>query len=281
MDVAWGIVGVVFALLIGVGVSVLGLSPPEYNVARACFWLSGIVLGATTFAWELKTQQPALWRLSAGIAVWVCIGVGLPETLRWVRSRQSTVLQVANSTAPSTPLAGYKAPTPPLKLQPQGATKVSPNHRHPVQGTSLKPIRYSAFSNKELGHEITRVCASITVIAKRQQVQMDDISEVMQRGQAGDPRSGDPTTSTLRTMWFEKSDAFTSEVRDQYFPELKPLREEALRRLSGKITEDPNEKRLWDAMVSYLESPPSPVSAVHLQEYARYLAKMGDSVAAL
>ena len=110
---------------------------------------------------------------------------------------------------------------------------------------------------------------------------MDDISEAMQRVEAGNPRPGDSSISTLRTMWFDKSDAFTSDVRNQYFPELKPLRAEALKRLGGKTPEDPNEKRLWDAMVSSLDSPPSPVNAVHLQEYARYLAKMGDSVAAL
>lgn len=92
MDIAWEIVGVVVAIFVGLGVSMVGLSPPEYAVARACFWLSAVLLGATGLVWELRTQQPTWWRISAGVLIWTCVGVGLPETLRWVGWRQAGVL---------------------------------------------------------------------------------------------------------------------------------------------------------------------------------------------
>jgi hypothetical protein len=92
MEIAWGIVGVVAALLVGVGVSMVGLSPPEYLVARICFCLSAVVLGGTCMVWELRTQEPIWWRITAGVLVWICVGVGLPESLRWVGGRQASSL---------------------------------------------------------------------------------------------------------------------------------------------------------------------------------------------
>ena len=92
MDIAWEIVGVVVALLIGTGVNLLGLNPPEYAIAKACFWISAVLLGGTGLLWELRTQQPTWWRISAGVLIWVCVGVGLPEALRWISTRQSSVL---------------------------------------------------------------------------------------------------------------------------------------------------------------------------------------------
>jgi Leucine-rich repeat (LRR) protein len=92
MEIAWTIVGIVATLLVGVGVSVLGLSPPEYTVARACFWVSASLMGGIGIVWELQTEQPTWWRICAGILIWVCVGVGLPESLRWVSKRQAAAM---------------------------------------------------------------------------------------------------------------------------------------------------------------------------------------------
>jgi hypothetical protein len=97
MEIAWTIVGIVATLLVGVGVSVLGLNPPEYVVARTCFWVSALLLGCTGLVWELRTEQPTWWRITAGILIWICVGVGLPESLRWVSKRQAPILPIATT----------------------------------------------------------------------------------------------------------------------------------------------------------------------------------------
>ncbi len=89
MEIAWGIVGIVATLLVGTGVSVLGFSPPEYLIARACFYSSAAILAITCMAWELRTDSPDWWRITAGALVCICVGIGLPTLLSWVDRRQS------------------------------------------------------------------------------------------------------------------------------------------------------------------------------------------------
>jgi hypothetical protein len=90
MEISWAIIGVILGILIGAGVGMLGLSPPEFIVARACFLISAVLLGAMSFVWQIHTNQPTWWRITAGVALWLCIGIGLPESMRLVSRRQST-----------------------------------------------------------------------------------------------------------------------------------------------------------------------------------------------
>ena len=94
--IAWGIVGVLAALAVGVGVGMLGLTPSEYTVARYCFWATAIMLGGTGFFWALRTDQPTWWRITAEILIWIGVGVGLPECLRWLSHREQSSIAVAD-----------------------------------------------------------------------------------------------------------------------------------------------------------------------------------------
>ncbi len=286
MDIAWGVSGAVCCLLVGVGFSVLGFNPPEYVIARVCFWASATILGVTGFVWALKTQQPVLWRVSASAAIWLYIGIGLPETLRWIKVRQLVSEKAANT--PST----EHQPT--LLAQQQIASIVTPPTHAYTQSPNASKAKatlpsgsslagnYKRMSNEDLSNEITRFCASLRVIGRRQEVREQDLNKPMQRAQAGTPEPDDKPIAELREDFFVRSDAFTNEVRREYFPEMNALRAEALSRLHGQnVPDDPNEKRLWDAVVSYLDSPPSPVTGTHLRECAEGLAKMGDRLKTL
>jgi hypothetical protein len=89
MGIAWTITGVIVGILISAGVGMLGLNPPEFTVARACFLISAVLLGVMSLVWQIHTNQPTWWRITAGVALWLCIGIGIPETIRWVSRRQS------------------------------------------------------------------------------------------------------------------------------------------------------------------------------------------------
>lgn len=88
MDVIWTIVGVLVPVLIGVGMSLLGYAEPEFRAVRACFWLSAIVLGLTTAAWQWQTSRPLLIRVTASVLVGSLLFAGLPELLRWVSQKE-------------------------------------------------------------------------------------------------------------------------------------------------------------------------------------------------
>ena len=137
MDIAWTIVGVVVALFVGIGFSVLGLSPPEYTIARTLFWLSAVLLGGVGIVWEIRTEQPTLWRITAGILIWVCVGVGLPECLRWISMRQAV-----NTVNPTSALmVGQKEPIPlPPPVTPSELPIKSPAERSNSAPVST-PIR--------------------------------------------------------------------------------------------------------------------------------------------
>ena len=88
MEIAWGIVAAVCPLLVGAGISVLGMTPPEFMISRGCFILAATVLAGMGLFWELRTGQPFWWRVAAGVLIWGCSGVGLAESLRWVSYRE-------------------------------------------------------------------------------------------------------------------------------------------------------------------------------------------------
>src|ERR1700682_5141936 len=92
IEIGWTVVGVLVSVLIGVGFSVLGYNPPEFTIARCCFWLSALILGGMQMFWQYQTERPAPWRITVGVAILVMVGVGLPECLRWVNSKEREVV---------------------------------------------------------------------------------------------------------------------------------------------------------------------------------------------
>lgn len=117
MEIAWTIIGIVVPVLIGVGLSMIGLNPPEFKIARGCFWVSAIMLGGMNTVWDIKTDLPAWWRILAGALIWILIGVGLPEGLRWVTRRERREVPPKTTDEKPPTLATTKPETPPTLLE--------------------------------------------------------------------------------------------------------------------------------------------------------------------
>ena len=97
MEILWTIVGVVVSVLVGIGVAMAlsNASSSEFLFAKACFYLSAVILGSSTLWWELKTESPFFWRLVIGCAVGGLIFVLLPVSIHWVNERSIPDLDTA------------------------------------------------------------------------------------------------------------------------------------------------------------------------------------------
>jgi hypothetical protein len=104
VEIIWSVVGVVVALLIGTGINVLGYTPPEFKLARACFWCSAIILGLTDTTWHLQTDWLLLEQMCVAVPLWGCILIGLPAGTRWIDRRETAYISLFTNPAASTKL---------------------------------------------------------------------------------------------------------------------------------------------------------------------------------
>jgi hypothetical protein len=89
METIWPIVAAVIPVLIGWASLMICLREPDaYQMARILFWVAAISLGCTDFAWQLTTDKPAWFRVTAGVFVSLALFVVFPMLLRWVRNRE-------------------------------------------------------------------------------------------------------------------------------------------------------------------------------------------------
>jgi hypothetical protein len=91
MEIAWTVVGIAVPLAITAGYNFVGLTPPEFRRARFCFILAAVILGGMEIVWYTQTGFPFVWRVIVATLICLTIGIGLPETLRWVHRRELLV----------------------------------------------------------------------------------------------------------------------------------------------------------------------------------------------
>jgi hypothetical protein len=104
MGLLWTVIGVLVSVLVSVGVSVLGYAPPEFKLARACFWASAILLGFTDVVWHLQTDWSLIGQLCVALPVWTGTLVGLPIGLRWIKRREAVYV----SSFPKPATSGFR-----------------------------------------------------------------------------------------------------------------------------------------------------------------------------
>lgn len=151
METAWAIVGIVVPLLVGGVLALVGLTPPEFRAARICLWSAALILGGVDALWQFKTDQPFLFRVCVGMAIWGAIGAGVPESLRWIARRQKRVEQ--SSLQVNALKDGEKsnnhAPLTPPSTQPHATASgddTSPTRQSPIErlsqlGWTVKPMK--------------------------------------------------------------------------------------------------------------------------------------------
>jgi hypothetical protein len=104
MGLLWTVVGILVSVFVSGGVSVLGYNPPEFKLARACFWASALLLGVTDAAWHLQTDWSLTGRLCVAVPLWAGVLIGLPTGLRWIERREAVYV----SSFPKPVTIGFK-----------------------------------------------------------------------------------------------------------------------------------------------------------------------------
>lgn len=90
METMWTIVCFIVALLIGGAFNLITISSPEFSYAKVCLGAAAIILASATLIWSIRTDQHSSIRIFITVIIWVFIGVGLPESLRWINSKENS-----------------------------------------------------------------------------------------------------------------------------------------------------------------------------------------------
>lgn len=127
---SWTVIGFILSLIVGVGFSVMSMSPPEFTFARVCFSVAAIILLARVGTWlvPIVTESPFLERVMMSILIFGLIGIGWVESLLWVQRREAQLLE-------NPPLLSHPLPKPPTELM--------------VQPRSLPPLQKSKDNRSE------------------------------------------------------------------------------------------------------------------------------------
>jgi hypothetical protein len=124
-------VGAVVTLALGLGYACVGFAPPEFRRARVCFIGSAALLGGMEVVWYAQTGYSFMWRVLVASLICLTIGIGLPETLRWVHKRELYASSVPQpkpepeQTPPTDNIDKEKPATPPER------TKIPPKQHTP------------------------------------------------------------------------------------------------------------------------------------------------------
>ena len=70
------------------GLGLMGLSPPEFGLARTCFIVAAVWTMAVGSVWLWKADTDQSIRVVAGILIGAIVFVGLPELLRRIGRRE-------------------------------------------------------------------------------------------------------------------------------------------------------------------------------------------------
>ena len=99
MEIMWTIVGVMVPLLLGSAWAMIGLSPPEFWIARGAILISAIIVSAASIYWVSVLQWSNAPRLLVAAAFGIAVLVGFSECLRFVNSRAMLYAEQQKSVA--------------------------------------------------------------------------------------------------------------------------------------------------------------------------------------
>jgi hypothetical protein len=99
IEILWTVTGVLVPLLLGTAWAMVGLTPPEFWIARACIGLAALIFGATALTWLSASEWPNAARGVLAIVIGAIAFVGFSESLRWINLREKLVLAQAEAKA--------------------------------------------------------------------------------------------------------------------------------------------------------------------------------------
>ena len=94
----WEVVGTLITVFIGIGLSVMSMSPPEFILAKVCFSLAAILLLVRTGTWLFPfiTSASFIARTGLSILVFGSIIALWIESMRWVAAREPPYVKITN-----------------------------------------------------------------------------------------------------------------------------------------------------------------------------------------
>jgi len=99
MEIMWTITGVMVPLLLGTAWAMLGLSPPEFWIARGSTLVAALIFTASSIVWISNIQWPTSSRVLIAAALGLAALIGFSECLRWVNHREIIFLAQQRSAA--------------------------------------------------------------------------------------------------------------------------------------------------------------------------------------
>jgi hypothetical protein len=97
IEIMWTIVGVMVPLLLGSAWAMIGLSPPEFWIARGSVLAAALIFSIASIYWISALHWPNGPRLLIAAALGIAALIGFSECLRFINSRETLFLAQQNA----------------------------------------------------------------------------------------------------------------------------------------------------------------------------------------
>lgn len=92
IEILWTVTGVLVPLLLGTAWAMLGLSPPEFWIARCCVGMAALIFIGVAIIWIVMMGWPSLARVLIAAVLGALSLVGFSEAFRLINGREATLL---------------------------------------------------------------------------------------------------------------------------------------------------------------------------------------------
>lgn len=92
IEILWTLTGVIIPLLLGTAWTMVGFSPPEFWIARACIGISAVIFSAMTLFWLVSLNWPLGGRLAVAAILGTLSFVIFSEAFRLVNEREKYLI---------------------------------------------------------------------------------------------------------------------------------------------------------------------------------------------
>jgi|SRR6185437_4845710 membrane protein implicated in regulation of membrane protease activity len=96
IEILWTVTGVLVPLLLGTAWAMLGLSPPEFLIARCCVVAAAAVFIGVSFIWTVMMGWPTPARIAIAVVLGAVSLVGFSEAFRFINNRESALIAKAS-----------------------------------------------------------------------------------------------------------------------------------------------------------------------------------------
>jgi len=278
----WPVVAIVVSILIGIGVGVMSMSPPDFVVAKSAFALAAAILDAKVAHWSAKSKTGAMERMIMTFLIFGTVGLLVVESWRWVDHRRLLRSEAVGrtSSSPSSPLPETeRKPSQTASTKPHKAPSTKPEELA-VSKAMPKPIgarlgtgpeAYKDISDEQVGEWAMQEADKINEMAKSHMMRFN-LSKFK-------PNASKEEITSFNNFQLA---VFTRDFNECCAQDVKDLRTEILRRL-GPPFKNQREESTWKEMFSQEMPPrgvPPPAWSVRINPilvslYAPYLRRLG------